>query len=185
MKKQRFIAPLIMLLMIVVAYSCDTSLDNGWTDPPKDVKGYKPVYVPAAAAYTVSIEAPQTLKKPGKIYIYGGLLFIVERNAGIHVVNNQNTSNPQFVHFIKVPGCVDVAVKNGMLYADNITDLVVFDITNINNISFKSRVKDSFPNGLKLYPEMASNQYFECVDTTKGIVIDWELTTLNNPKCYR
>jgi hypothetical protein len=136
-------------------------------------------------AYTVSVTTPQTLVKPGKIYIYHGLLFVVERYKGIHVINNQDPANPQSIAFLNVPGCNDVAVNNGMLYADNVTDLVVFDITNPTAITFKTRVAGQFPQGLKLYPEQANNNYFECVDTTKGVVIDWEFTTLNNPKCYR
>jgi len=27
--------------------------------------------------------------------------------------------------------------------------------------------------------------FFECVDAEKGQVIDWQLTTINQPKCYR
>lgn len=184
MKQKRWSLPLLMLMLMAVMFSCN-SWDDGWKNPPKDVQGYKPVYMPHSAAYTVSVTTPQPLVKPGKIYIYHGLLFVVERLKGIHVINNQDPSNPQHISFINVPGCNDVAVSSGMLYADNVTDLVVFDITNPSAITFKNRLPGRFPQGLKLYPEQANNNYFECVDTTKGVVVDWEFTTLNNPKCYR
>jgi len=176
--------PLTLLVLAVVVFSC-TPWDDGPGSIPNEVEGYKPVYMPKTAAYTVSAEAPKPLLKPGKIYIYHGLLFVVDRLKGIHVINNQDPSNPTSIAFLNVPGCNDVAVNGGMLYADNVTDLVVFDITDPLNISYKERLKGVFPQGLQLFPEMANNQYFECVDTTKGVVIDWELTTLKQPKCYK
>lgn len=184
MKLKQFQAPLVLLLMLLTVASCN-SWDDGWNKPPKDVQGYKPVYITQQEAYTVSVLAPQTLVKPGKIYIYQGLLFVVERLKGIHVINNLDPSNPQPIAFLNIPGCNDVAVSNGFLYADNVTDLVTFNIQDPTSIKFEQRLPGRFPHGLKLYPEQANNNYFECVDTTKGVVIDWEFTTLNNPKCYR
>jgi hypothetical protein len=184
MKLNQLKTPLILIMMMVVVYSCN-SWDDGWQKPPKDVQGYKPVYMPKAAAYTVGKEAPRSLEKPGKIYTYGGLLFVVEQLKGIHVINNQDPANPLTIAFLNIPGCNDVAVNAGMLYADNMTDLVVFDITDPMSITYKKRIAGQFPDGIKLYPEEARDQYFECVDTTKGVVVGWELTTLNDPKCYR
>lgn len=183
MKLNRFKLPLILMMILAFGYACNSWDD--WNDPPKDVKGYKPVYMPREAAYTVSVASPQTLVKPGKIYIYHNLLFIVERLQGIHVYNNADPSNPLPVAFIKVPGCNDVAVSGGILYADNVTDLVAFDISNPVDIKLAKRLPGQFPGGMRLYPEQARGEYFECADTTKGVIIDWEYTTLNNPKCYR
>lgn len=175
---------LALFMVLALATSC-TEWDDGWTKPPKDVQGYKPVYMARQAAFTVAVNAPKALAKPGKIYIYQGLLFVVERLQGIHVFNNADPSNPIPLSFISIPGCNDVAVSNGILYADNVTDLVAFDIKNPASITLVKRVAGQFPDGIRLYPEDASDNYFECVDTTKGIVVDWEYTTLNNPKCYR
>ena len=175
------------LMMLVIVSGC-TPWDDGWgmpSSPPEEVMGFKPVYLPKAQAYTVSVSTPKTLLKPGKIYIYYGLLFVVERLQGIHVINNQDPANPTPIAFLKVPGCHDVAVNAGMLYADNVNDLVVFDITDPLNIQYQHRIQGALPQGLQLFPEHARDQYFECVDTTRGIVIDWEFTTLNHPKCYR
>lgn len=182
MKKWKMLLALGM--MLAFAWSC-TDWGDGWIDPPKDVKGFKPIYMPKSAAYTVAVQAPKALEKPGKIYIYQGKLFIVEKLNGIHVFDNTDPANPTPLAYLSVPGCNDVAVSNGILYADNVDDLVAFDINNIAAITLVKRLKGQFPNGVQMYPEEASNQYFECVDTTKGIVIGWEYTTLNNPKCYR
>ena len=91
------------------------------------------------------VEAGKTIGKAAKIYNYkdGEILLINERNKGIHVVNNHIKHKvTQGDYFINIPGNVDMAVKNGYLYADSFSDLVVFDIRDISNIKVLSR-KDS------------------------------------------
>ena len=64
------------------------------------------------------------LTKPGKIYLYKNWIFLVENYKGIHLIDNSNPANPLRENFLKVPGCQDVAVHNGILYVDNSVDLV-------------------------------------------------------------
>ena len=180
----RLKTPTLIILVLLIATACN-QWDDGWQKPPKDVKGYKPVYITKQDAFNVYAGDPEQLVKPGKIYIYGGYLFIVEKLKGIHVINNLDPSNPVPVAFLHIPGCNDVAVSAGILYADNVTDLVAFDINDLNNINLVKRLPGRFPHGVILYPDEADGHYFECVDTTKGFVINWEYTTLNDPKCYR
>jgi hypothetical protein len=109
-------------------------------------------------------------------------LFINELGKGIHVINNQNPSNPQPVAFISVPGNADIAVKGDVLYADNATDLVSLDISNPLQVRVLHRVENAFPS--EMYPPH-TGVFFQCVDKTKGAVVGWEKTTLENPKCRR
>jgi len=64
------------------------------------------------------------LTHPGKIYLYKNWIFLVEKYKGIHLIDNSNPSNPLRKAFLKVPGCMDVAVRNSILYVDNAVDLV-------------------------------------------------------------
>jgi len=75
-------------------------------------------------------EEARALKNPGKIYAYGNYIFINERYEGIHIINNSDNGNPQKISFIPITGNVDMAVKEGILYADNVTDLLAIDISN-------------------------------------------------------
>ena len=61
---------------------------------------------------------------PGKIYLYQNWIFLIEKYKGIHLIDNSNPSNPIKKAFLKVPGCMDVAVRNNILYVDNAVDLV-------------------------------------------------------------
>jgi hypothetical protein len=51
-----------------------------------------------------------------------------ERYKGIHVINNANPVHPIYEGFILVPGCMEMAVKENILYLDNAVDLVCFDL---------------------------------------------------------
>lgn len=68
--------------------------------------------------------AAMPLLHPGKICLYQNWIFLVEKYKGIHLIDNTNPKSPVRKDFLKVPGCVDVAVHNNVLYVDNAVDLV-------------------------------------------------------------
>jgi len=61
---------------------------------------------------------------PGKLCLYQQWVLLVEKYKGIHLIDNSDPSNPVNRDFLRVPGCRDVVVGNGILYADNAVDLV-------------------------------------------------------------
>ena len=150
----------------------------------QDVEGWKPVYISKDKAFVVTAEGPRDFASPGKMFLYQNLIFVTDNGEGVHIIDNTDPAKPKKVAFVSIPGVVDAAVKDGILFADNFTDLVAVDVRDVNNITFAKRVKDVYPIENQLYPEYATG-YFECVDTTKGYVQRWVKTTLHNPKCYR
>jgi len=108
---------------------------------------YDPIYVqPTAFRTEIGPEAPRELENPGKIYAYGDYLFINEPQQGIHLFDNSNPEDPVAISFIEIEGNVDLAVQNGLLYADNYVDLVVFDIRNPESIEMVGRTEHAFPD---------------------------------------
>jgi hypothetical protein len=106
---------------------------------------YDPIYKTAAAARAqLKVEGPRTLKKPGKLYVYGRYLFINERQEGIHVLDNSDPSNPRPIAFWNLPGNVDMAIKGQQLYADQYMDLVTFDLSNWPNPQEVCRQTNAF-----------------------------------------
>ncbi len=93
------------------------------------------------------ISAPREIDKAAKIYNYkdGDILLINERNKGIHVINNRVKETPQNIAFIEIPGNIDMAVKDGYMYVDSFTDLLVLDIRDINSIKTVYRKEKVFP----------------------------------------
>lgn len=120
----------------------------------------------------IKSEPPQDIQNPGKIYFYHNLLFINEYLKGIHVIDNSNPSSPQKQSFISIPGNVDLAIKNDILFADSYIDLISLDISDPENIKVVGRKKDIFPYVLPPYDE---DYRVDEVDFEKGIVVDWEL----------
>ncbi|MFW5725318.1 MAG: hypothetical protein ACOCX0_02635 [Bacteroidota bacterium] len=94
---------------------------------------------------SVFMQPAKDFSNPEKIYIYNDHIYIVDLFSGIHVINNQDPSNPQKTGFIHIPGCMDLAIKNEVLYADNAIDLVSVDLSNYPQIAVLDRVEDVFP----------------------------------------
>lgn len=148
--------------------------------PTGTVEGYEPIYVSSAEASIAFVPA-RSLKQPGKIYLYGRFLLVNERYEGIHVFDNADPAHPLPVGFLRIPGNLDVAVRNHVLYADHLGDLVALDVTDWQSPLEISRIRQSHWVA-SLPPE--GQRYFSCVEPDRGVVTGWRLTTLTNPKCF-
>lgn len=146
-------------------------------------EGYKPIYLPYEQAYNINSSDPKGIINPGKIYVYDSLIFVVEKSTGIHIINNANPSNPIMLSFININGNLDIAIRNNNMYVDNFRDIVTLDISNIKNVREIHRIKNVYPSHYKNYPD--ENGWFECADSTKGIISGWIKTKITNPKCKR
>ena len=91
-----------------------------------------------------SVVEPQPLEQTGKIYIFKDYLFINEPMKGIHIFNNANPANPIALSFLNIPGNVDMAVKDNVLYADSYVDLLTFDLSNPAKPTLLYRAEDVF-----------------------------------------
>lgn len=166
------------LLIIFSILSCEPE-----DEKPIEIMGLKPIYGSPEELEARTLPARE-ICKPGKIYTFGSYLLINELYEGIHLVDNTRPSDPQNLAFLKISGNVDMAVKDGFLYADHLTSIVVFDIREPENVKFLKAVEHSFNPSYSYYPPQTGIN-FECVDPEKGTVISWEETQLKNPKCFR
>ncbi len=174
---------LLLFFLFLGVYSCNPKDPTEPNSRPFDDTAYRPIYISEKQLAEIESLPPQSLKKAGKIYVKGSYLFINDLGRGIHIVDNQDPKKPKRISFLKILGNYDIAVKVNWLYADNATDLVVFDISIPTAPKFVERVANAIP--LNNYPPY-QRIYFDCVDNSKGIVIGWEkYTTSLRPKCYR
>lgn len=107
-------------------------------------------------------DGPRDLENPGKLYVYQQYLFINEKEEGVHIYDNSDPANPTSVGFIAIPGNVDIAVKDGYMYADNYMDLLTIDINNPLEAQLICRDEDVF------------TQYW--LQEGRGILIGYEET---------
>ena len=115
----------------------------------KDTKSYtifRPVYKDKnEVVASVGSHAAKTVINPGKIYLYGQYIFLNEVNMGVHIIDNANPSSPRRVAFIDIPGNIDMAVKNNILYADLFTDMLAIDISDPLRARVTKRIENVFP----------------------------------------
>ncbi len=120
---------------------------------------------------SVVSSAPRNLETPGKIYVYNQYLLIGEAKKGIHIVDNSNPRSPKNISFVAIPGVIDFAVKDNVLFADNYTDLVslsLADPTNIKEIGRKEHVfKYGTWNGLTWQYNKNTNAIVDYIYETK------------------
>lgn len=134
-----------------------------------------PVYKDKSQVSDILALPPQSVSAEGKVYAYRDLVFQLDQNQGIHVYRLEQ-NKPVPLRFIQVYGAQEISIKDGYLYTNNFNDVVVLNIAdnfaNSNEISVVSRLPDAFSmNTFELPP---SRGYFQCVDSTKGIVVGWE-----------
>lgn len=122
---------------------------------------------------SVQNDNDRALINPGKIFLYNNLIMINDFEEGIHVYDNTNPSNPQHVAFINIPGNVDMAVRNDVLYADSYVDIVAIDISNPADVKEIGRATDVLSYTI---PSKMNYDYpVARIDPSKGVVLDYEI----------
>ncbi len=119
----------------------------------------------------VKMTVAREMNNPGKIYFKDQYIFINEKMKGVHVYDVSDPKNPQNKGFIEIPGNVDIAIKENILYADSYIDLVAIDVSSFASIKEVGRVQKVFPYTLPKYNEKLP---LAKLDETKGVVTGWE-----------
>lgn len=112
----------------------------------------------------------------GKICFYNGYLYISDSGKGIHIIDNTNPSNPQNVGYIELIGNYDITVRDDLLYADALIDLVWFDVSNPSNPVLKGRLENAFPEVLPPVENEYGYDYGLCYNSKENeIVVGWNV----------
>lgn len=159
----------VMMMLIFFASSCTDKVYETFT-------ANSPVYL----SYTdlrsaVKMTATRELNNPGKIYFKDQYLFINEKMKGVHVYDMSDPTNPQNMGFIEIPGNIDIAIKDNILYADSYTDLVSIDVSSFSAIKEVGRVEKVFPYTLPVYD---TKYPLAKIDEKKGVVTGWEVKSV-------
>ena len=130
---------------------------------------------------SVAVLSAKQTNSDGKIYVAQNYLFYIAQEEGVHVYNNQNPASPSNIAFINIEGVHDIAVKGNYLYADNFIDLLVFDISNVNNITLVKTVENSLYFN-PTYPFEAEYYDYSITPNTNQIITGFTIETRNIPK---
>lgn len=174
-----------MKRILIISLGIIALMLDGCRKPEEEIirEGYTPIYLNKQDAYNIRFIPPKAVEYPGKIYVKDSLIYLVEKNEGIHVIKNSDPRNPEIIGFLKIGGIKNLSIKSYMLYAENFTDIVAIDISNIESPKVLKRIKNINPIKNIMAPE--ADGWFKCADTTQGYVIGWRKQTIKNPKCYK
>ncbi|MGB0930006.1 MAG: LVIVD repeat-containing protein [Chitinophagales bacterium] len=155
---------LLILCIAVISGSFLQSCTNDKANCVYTYMSYEPVYMSLETLRgTIQTTAARPIKSPGKIYYKYPYIFINEREEGLHVIYNRHPESPQNIAFIEIPGNVDIAMADNIMYADNYMDLVVLDLSDPENVQLVNRVENLF-----------DTYYY--IDPEKGLIVDWTPT---------
>lgn len=168
---------------IILTFLVSTLLLAACQPSDKERMGWVPIYAPKTDYEIKNIASLPSMENPGKIYIRGNHFYQIETGKGVHVIDVSDKASPKQIAFIQVTGVQEISIKDQYLYVNSYNDLVMIDITDIHAVKEAKRV----PNTFQIFNLQNPPQpgYFECVDTTKGIVIGWKETMITNPKCRK
>ncbi len=146
---------------------------SGFVGPTPKYGDYEPVYMKRSDLENSVAYKDQARKMvhPGKIYYKSPYIYINERYKGVHVINNSDPANPVKEGFITAPGCIDMAVKDDVLYLDNSVDLVAFSLS---RKEVTKRVKNMFPEPLA--PDNTFNYHPR---EENMVIVEWKKITRN------
>ena len=166
------IKSLFFLLTVIVFLSCDKNSEF------ETVSVAKPAYMTIdALRSSAKVTSPIPIVESGKIYAYNNLVLINDVDNGIHIIDNSNPENPIKTAFIKIIANKDMEIKGDYLYADSLMDLLVFDISNINDIKEVARLKDVFPGYITLpFIDNLVVDYGENGYNSGEIIVGWTIT---------
>lgn len=126
---------------------------------------FEPVYLSLAEIREgVDVVAPRPIQERGRIYLYQHWILINEPGNGIHIIDNSVPQSPAARQFITLPGNFNFSVRNDLLYADSYIDLVILDISNIDDIREVNRMEAIFQDLDDIYT----------MNLDSGLVIDYE-----------
>ena len=146
MKNTILLKSLSLFLGLSLILGLSSCLDDDCTEQRVFFE-HIPIYVhPNEFRIDPSFQENRALQNTGKMYFYNSMIFINERNEGIHIIDNTDPSSPEHMGFIHIPGNLDIAIRNNILYADNYTDLLTIDINDYRNPVLMCRDEEVFIN---------------------------------------
>ena len=119
---------------------------------------------------TVKYESGKTIEQKGGIYFKDNFLFILDNFKGIHIIDNTNPSSPINKGYYNITGITGISIKGQYLYVNAYTDLVVIDVSVIDNPVEVGRSENVFDYA---WPSYDPQYPLAEVDPSKGIITGW------------
>src|SRR5690606_19600355 len=116
--------------LILIVTGCDDSFENSfrYSKIITQSKSY-PVYLDNSELGKIKVRADMTMISPFKVLANNKYYFIGDRLKGIHIYE-KHTNAVKFRSFIECFYLKDFELIGDILYLNNLTDLIVLDVSN-------------------------------------------------------
>lgn len=125
---------------------------------------------------SIAFQNAKPIVQIGKIYKKGSWVFITEKYKGIHLIDNTNPASPVKAGFIRVPGCIDIVMKNNSILADNSVDLVTIEISSLPQVKVVSRLRNVFPELLPPDLQYIPYKFSKDARPENTVIVEWKKT---------
>lgn len=160
--------------VLVTAASAVACMATSAQPRPVDMVTHSPVYMSWEEFRTtaVQVSGPEPIGKRGKLVLAHDHIFLSEPGKGVHVIDNRDPAHPVQRMFIRIPGNVDIAVRDNTLFADSFVDLLTFELDlERGTAKLTGRLQDQFAYDPNQSLGTEENVYIAGVDRSKGVVI--------------
>ena len=181
---------LIFVLFTLLFFQCGQNNESDEDDGEMvEVAYHTPIYeTPSQLSAKITVTPAKDYAEAGKIITYENYIFINRPLEGIHVVDNSNPAAPVNLHFINIPGSLDMSIIDNHLYTDMFSALVVFNIENVTapEILEDFTVEDVFYyDPYVTLPEVEEDatiyRNYATIDQSQGIVTGWTVEIREEP----
>lgn len=132
---------------------------------------YAPVYLSQQEFEApAELRTPREMQNTGIIFSYRKFLLVNEFQKGIHVIDNHNPTKPVSIGFIEIPGNTHFTIRNDILYANKLEDLLAIDVSDMDQPIQVNRLKDLFQNDQIRHTDAGILAYYE--NTYDTITVD-------------
>jgi hypothetical protein len=161
--------------LLILLLGCFVILTSAFDFEPYEESAYTAVLMTRAdLEKSIAFQNSRQILEIGKIYKKDSWIFITEKYKGIHLIDNTNPASPVKAGFIRVPGCIDIAMKNNSILADNSVDLVTIEISQLPAVKVVSRVKNVFPELLPPDLPYIPNKYNTNSRPENTVIVEWK-----------
>ncbi len=106
-----------------------------------------PVYaLKSTVLANINADPTTPVSQAGQIYVKGSYIYLNDVNKGIHVIDNTDPAHPKAIAFLNIPGNLNIAIRNNVLYADMYADVLALDISNFGHVRLLGSVRAFFTN---------------------------------------
>jgi len=163
------------------------------------VDGLKPIYVKPENIHNIlvkKLDGNYSIPNDAQVKLHGTLLFVTDNGEGFYLWDNSNPRTPTAKLRFDVPGVdnLSLAYETGpsgeaLVSFKNYDDLVKMELLSNGNDKYAGaklfRRYIGYYQNFEVPTVPVTTGYWECYDSSKGILVAWKKAVISKPLCFQ